>query len=326
MNAFAMNSLHTSQPLARLGARFALRSAMVSMKAIAKGKIAMKAVPKSAAKAATTPAVETTLALPGAFSEANASKPPKQGIRAKKDLVAMTEQEQRNAISKRESSSFKWALKSAPPKRLQEYEAIMSEKGAGRMSQLKAFKQKYLSNMNWDDCNFSEKLESSWAHTTTIESSWISFGRFQKLVGKAEAANAVKGKWHPMRAGKHDGQLGIFTSTKRKRSKRNLNISKGSRQTLVSSARMLHSKLWIRFCRKLQQKCLARRSQRRFVIFFLARRRQRRSQMLAVAPSNAQLLRCQNFLGQRQLLQQRRPRRLKWTQLCLHNWSLQMQL
>ena len=155
---------------------------------------------------------ELALVVPDLFAKKvnpNERKAPKTGPKAKKDLAMMSLQEQRNAISKREASKFKWALKTAPQDRMQEYEAIMANEGPGRLQKLKEWKAKYFVDGNWADTKFEETVENHWSQTTESNKGWISYGRLQKLLGKAEAAIAVKNRWYEMRAGKHPGQLEI---------------------------------------------------------------------------------------------------------------------
>ena len=164
--------------------------------------------------------------LPKGLSKAKAA--PKNKA---KDLDTLSAQEKRNALSKRASSSFKWALRSMPPARQGEYEAIMSDATGRKAKLLKDFKAKYLTSASWEGAAFDESVNNKWTHEEVDDAAWITFGRLKVVLGVDEAKTAVANEWYPMKAGKKKGQLMIRYDEQKERTTDSVGHDKTVRTT-----------------------------------------------------------------------------------------------
>ena len=184
-----------------------VRLTMVSMKVVTKGMpAAMKVMKAQRGDVAQAQEADDKKSVPTAFAAKTSAKANPLG---RLDTLDMTDQKQRDAMNKRAASSFKWGIKSAPPKRLEEYQKIMDLTGPDKTTKLREFRAKFLANKDWNDSSFEEKVTNSWEETNTLNKDWVSFGRLQKLIGKHEANLAVKNEWYNMRPGPKPGQLEI---------------------------------------------------------------------------------------------------------------------
>ena len=78
---------------------------------------------------------------------------------------------------------------------------LQGKKNAGVNGHKQAFLMAWVSNPEWTDAYFSQKLTMSEVHTSTEKSTWITLGRLESLIGKEEAAIAVQEQWWATKAG-----------------------------------------------------------------------------------------------------------------------------
>ena len=97
------------------------------------------------------------------------------------------------------------AARAAAPQHVQEkwhaIEGLKGKKGTGSRAHKQAFLYAWVSNPEWVDAYFNQKLTISETHTHKQTATWITLGRLETLLGVAEAATAVQEKWWPVKAG-----------------------------------------------------------------------------------------------------------------------------
>ena len=110
----------------------------------------------------------------------------------------------KKGVQKRVWGKLECARASAPQHVKEKWDAIAKLKGTkqtGSRAHKQAFLYAWVSNPEWVDAYFNQKLTISETHTHKQKATWITLGRLENLIGHAEAATAVQEKWWPIKAG-----------------------------------------------------------------------------------------------------------------------------
>ncbi len=157
---------------------------------------------KAATKAAAKSKTPQVRALPKGFAKTKAA--------AKAAVDKRTQaQRSKDVDSKKLSAAFAKQKSKMKPQIAKLFEALEAREGPRSQAVLK-FKQEGLATgWTWDSSYFQETVDHVDVSNKITRENWVPVGRLKKLLGKQDAALAIKHGWYAMRRGSKTGMVEV---------------------------------------------------------------------------------------------------------------------